>query len=758
MQNGPHTNGYNGHPNAHAVVAHGKQDETFYAPSTPVNYDGYGADPEDNLFDFWKGLEILLRRKWLILSIVLAGLTAAAVMTLNVTPLYKAKTTIEVQREEARILSSEAVDPGYVADAEHMETQYQLLKSRSLAERVADVLDLTSDPRYADPELTREQRLKQAAQTIVENTRVTPQGRSRVIGLQFISPHKEETARIANALVDNFIESNLERKYNTTAYARRFIEERLAQAKTALELSERELVEYAEDQNILELDVETGGGSLDTTSLVTLNAELAQAESARILAEQKYREAANSVGARDIIDNPQLQRLKESRANLNSQYQEDLETFKPGYPSMEKLKAKIDAIDADIRREENNILSANQQELAAAFRAAQAREKSLRDRVRELKSSVQSERNRKIEYTILQREVDTNRSQYEALLQRMKEVSIATGVGSSQVSIIDEAVVPTLPFQPNIIRSMLQALILSLVAGGVIAVLLNYVDDTIKSPDDVRSKLGLPTLGIIPKVKSRSDMIVSEMEDPKSLISEAFFSTRTALEFSTESGTPKSLLFTSTRPGEGKTNCTLALGMSFARLGKNVLIIDADLRKPSFVTDARASIGLSGLLARNASLSDNVISSQTSGLHLLPAGAVPPNPAELLSSSKLPALLAEAESMFDLVLIDSPPVLSFTDSPILGSVAKGTIVIIQAGAMRTPAIVRMVGRMQEANSSIIGAILTKFDASRHAAYDYYSYGFDYGEKEMSRAANEQRKITLFADEAGDSESQTARAP
>ena len=729
------------------IVPHERRDVDYYDPPAGRSGDGY-ADAEEDGFNFWETLRILLRRKWMILTITFLGVTGAALMTLNVTPLYRSTATIEIQREEAKILSSASVDPVVVADAEYMATQYALLKSRSLAERVAEVLDLPSDPRYANPALSREARLKSAAGTLVNNIRVSPEGRSRVINVQFISPYKDETSRIANAIVENFIESNLERKYNTTAYARKFIEERLATAKTALEDSERKLVEYAEEQNILEIGGENGSSSLDADSLVSLNSELAGAESERIAAEQKYLEARDGTTTQ-MLESDDLRRLRERRSELNAEYQQKLGIFKPSYPDMEQLQARIDAIDNEILVEKGNIVAA----LAAEFRAAQSREASLRQRVDELKTSVQDLRNRRIEYTILEREVDTNRSQYEALLQRMKEVSIATGVGSSQVSIVDRALVPAFPFEPNLPRSLIQALILSLAAGIGLAFLLNYIDDTIKTPDDVRAKLGLPTIGVVPKVKGNKDIISHELSNPKSGVSEAFFSARTALQFTTPAGAPRSLLLTSTRPSEGKTSSTVALGMAFAKLGQSVLIIDADMRKPSFVADAGASIGLSGLLTREATLAENVVSSRTEGLYLLPAGIVPPNPAELLSSPRLKSLISEAEDMFDIVLIDSPPVLSFADAPLLGSIAEAAVVIIQSGQVRTPAVARTVNRMLESNTHVIGAMLTKFDV-KQAGYDYGYYSYNYGnanyaytDRRVSDSASSRRKVRIFAEEA-----------
>lgn len=715
-------------------------------------HDGFGDEDggsgEDG-FDFWGTVRILLGRKWMILAITLIGVIASALMTLQVVPLYRATATIEVQRQETQILDQNAVDPVVIADAEYMQTQYALLQSRSLAERVSEVLNLPADERYASPDLNRQERLNQAAGTITNNIRVTPEGRSRVINVQFVSPYPREAARIANALVENFIETNLERKYNTTAYARRFLEERLATTKLALESSERQLTRYANDKGILELNTENGSGSLDANSLVALSSELTAAESARIAAEQRFREASSGTATRDMLESSNLQNLRDRRSELAADYRQMLGTFKPEYPDMLRLQSQIDAIDAEIEAARGDILAS----IRSDYNTAVANEASLRERVETLKTDLQALRDRRIEYTILRREVDTNRSQYEALLQRMKEVTVASGIGSSQVSVVDRALVPKFPFEPNLRRALIQALILSLAAGIGLAFALHYIDDTIKTPEDVKSKLGLASIGVVPKIKRASeDLITSELNNPRSPVSEAFLSARTALDFTTETGAPRSLLVTSTRPGEGKTSSTVALGISFAKGGRRVLIIDADMRKPSFVADAGASIGLSGMLTREANLLDQIVRSGVEGLHLLPAGIVPPNPAELLTSPKLKQILHEAETHFDLVIVDSPPVLSFTDAPLLGSMCAGTIVIIQAGLIRTPAVRRTVGRMLDSRANVLGVMLTKFDARKagqgYGGYYYYAYGKDayaYSERALSDSSSTRRKVRLFLD-------------
>lgn len=705
--------------------------------NAPFEEDGGG-------FDFWGALRIVLRRKFMILAVVVLGTVVAAVLTLRVTPLYQATATIEVQREETRIIASGSVEPSTIADGEYMATQYALLKSRALAERVVETLGLVDKAGFANQDLGRSERVQSAAASLAANLRIAPDGRSRVVKITMISPDPAEAALIANTLVDSFIEGSLERKFNTTAYARKFLEERLAAAKTALEDAERRLVDYAQDQDIIELGA--GSGSLDISSLVSLNEELSIAQTNRIVAEQRYRENLGSEATQEALVSEDLKRLRQAKSQLTAQYQEMLGAFKADYPDVQKLQARIDALDLEIDEARAAIGVAAE----AAFKAAVAREQSLQGRISELKVDVQNQRGRKIDYTILQREVDTARTQYEALLQRLKEVSIGGGVGSSQVSVVDRAIAPGAPFEPNLQRSLIQALILSFFLGIGLAFALNYIDDTVTTPEDVMQKLGLLALGIIPKVKEREGEITDALKDPRSPTAEAFFSARTGLEYTTKTGAPRTLVVTSTRPNEGKTSSTIALGISFARTGRRVLIIDGDMRKPSFAANPADSIGLSGLMTQDTLLSDNIVGSPTSGLYLIPSGVIPPNPAELLSSPRLAALIKEASEQFDIVIFDSPPLLGFADALILGSICEATILVIESGTVRRPAALRSIDRLVDNNANIVGAVLTKFDAKKsgYGSSDYYyAYGrgaYAYGTMEAGGGDRGRRTIRLFS--------------
>jgi capsular exopolysaccharide synthesis family protein len=714
-----------------------------------IIYDDPPPSPQDEQsVDFLAIIATLWRRRLVILAVLIAGLGVAIPLTMRETPLYRAIATLEVQARETQIIQGAGVDPGNVADAEFMGTQTALLKSRALAERVAETLDLVSDPGYSNPNADREVRLAQSAGAIMSGLQVNNVRGALIIQVGFVSPRPGETARIANAVAEDFIQMNLERRYNATAYARKFLEERLATTKEALETTERELVDYSKKQQILDLSSVGGsdiGSSLDASSLVSLNASLTEAQNARILAEQTYREAVNNPSVMDISENESAQALRRQRADLMSEYQQKLNIYKPQYPEMVGLQARIDLLDKEIERDRKNSVGG----LQASYNAALARENALATRVSELKVQVLDLRERSIDYDILRREADTLRAQYDALLQRYKEISIVSGVGSSQLSILDRAQAPTFPFQPNIRAALIRALMLSLALAIGLAMLIEFLDDTIKTPDDVARKLNLRILGVIPKFKGRK-RIAELLSDPKSPVSEAFASTRTAVHFAASASSIKSILITAGKSAEGKSSSVLALASAFAAVGHRVLIIDGDMRRPSFSYDAEQSVGLSGILADNELLHPQIVAGPAENLFLLPAGKPPPNPAELLGSTRIVHLMQEACDDFDLVIVDSPPAQPFSDALSLGAICDATIMVIQSGTVHRQTARRTVDRLRSANAEMLGCILTKFDNRKYGYGASYGYGYQnydaLSRKRVSSSASDaRRQIGYFKD-------------
>ncbi len=704
----------------------------------------YGADSglDINLATIWR---IISEWRWLILALTAVGIAGAIVVTLLTTPIYRATATLEVSPPESEIMEDgKASRTQMQVDRAYLATQYGLLASRSLAQRVAQDLNLASNPAFAPAGADRAQRLRSATGALVANFKVDPVKESRLIKISFSSPDPAIAATVANSYADNFINANLERRYEASSYARSFLERQIANVKSELEKSERQLVGYAQRQGIISTTgsaassgTPSDAASLQGASLVSLNNALSEATTRRIGVEQAYRQAMAQGTSAEVVAS--TSGLRQQRAGLQAEYNEKLNTFRPEYPDMQRLRARIKALDEQVGIERGTVASARVNTLAAEYRAAANAERMIAARVDQLKGAVLNLRGRSIQYNILLREVDTNRSLYDALLQRYKEIGVAGGIGKNLVSVVDRAEVPGAPFKPNLMINLLIGLGIGLVAGLGAALGLEILNDTIKSPDDVRNKLDLASLGVIPK-KQTQESLAEELKDQTSAVSEAYFSLRTSLQYTTDSGAPKTLLITSSRAAEGKSSTTLALAQNFARLGNRVLLIDADLRKPAFVTGSDKEEGLSKLLTNNDPIDVHVLPTQHENLSLLPCGPLPPNPAELLASPRLKTLIAEASSQYDMVIVDGPPVLGLADAPLLGGACRGTLVVIESGKTRTRAAVDAINRLKASGSHIVGAVLTKY---RHRSHGY-GYGYSYEPYKYGGVGSREREIRLIA--------------
>jgi len=316
---------------------------------------------------------------------------------------------------------------------------------------------------------------------------------------------------------------------------------------------------------------------------------------------------------------------------------------------------------------------------------------------------------------------------YDALLQRFKEVGIAGGIGTNNISIVDRALPPTHPFKPNLPLNIVLGLVLGLLGGCAVSVVLEHLEDSELLPRDFQRKLGVPLLGVTPKLAAPTDVRTALIE-PRSPLSEAYFSILTALQFSTPHGTPKTLMLTSAQAKEGKSTTSLALAQGLLRIGSRVLLIDADMRNPSLHKTFGCPLvpGLSNVLSGNCQLSDSIQASERPNLSLLLAGKVPPNPAELLSGDAMARLIAEAAKQFDHVIVDGPPVLGLADAPLLSRTVEATVLVIEAGRTSAAQARHAIERLYAVRGHIIGAILSKFDV-RSAGYGYgYGYEYQYG--------------------------------
>ena len=695
-------------------------------------------------------LRVALRWKYVIIGVTVACIVLGLVVTLLMTPKYTATATVEIAREASQVTNIQGVERDTsIADQEFYQTQYGLLKSRALSERVATQLRLVDDPdffkmfgsRDKNPafDLTnnrytaagRAERQRVAGEILLRNLSIDPTRLSRLVDIAFTSPRAAFSVRVANAWADNFIQTNLERKVQATSYGRNLLERQLQLQKQRLDESQRQLVGYASQQEIINLPAQAGSTagaptaerSIVADDLAALNTVLTQATADRIAAEARYQSGGTGGASTEALGNVAINNLRQRRAELAAQYQQLMVQFEPGYPAAQALKSQIDQLDRAIGREESRVTGS----IKGTYHAAVTREKKLQAKVDLLKSSYLDNRRRSIQYNIYQQEVDTNRALYDGLLQRYKEIGVANGVGVNNISIVDMADEPQKPSSPRLFLNLLVSLLAGMALGAGAAFVLEQMDEAFGDPGEVEHKLGLPLLGSVPKVDDgRAPR--DELLDRKSDLVDAYLAISTNLGFTTEHGAPRSFSVTSTRPAEGKSTTALALATMLARAGKRVIIVDCDMRSPSIhhLGNVGHEHGLSNFLAGEEAIEPLTFQMPDLGLTAMSAGPIPPNAAELLTGNRLAMLIDRLLEQYDHVVLDSPPVMGLADAPLIAARVEGVVYAVESHGIRARQVKTALGRLAAANVHIFGGVLTKFE-SRRAAYGYgYEYGYSYG--------------------------------
>jgi capsular exopolysaccharide synthesis family protein len=686
------------------------------------------------------------RWRWVLLGSIAVGALAAILMTALMTRQYASTARLEITRESARVVDIGSVQRDTsIGDQEFYQTQYGLLQTKALAERVVRELGLEDDPavlktfgaekllddggraNLLDP-AKRAHRTEVMGKVLLDHIKIVPVRGSRLVDVTAVTPDPALSQRIAESWGNLFIETNLERRYEASDYARHFLENRLEEMRSKLEDSERKAVGFAAAQGIILLpsgatqDRNASGGdrSLVSDDLATLNNALAVATGERMQAQSRLGGRADaSSGA---LENTTISRLREQRAQAQSEYAKLMEQFEPSYPPALALQAQIRSLDSALRGEEARIGTSVRQDYAAAA----DRERLLQGRVNALKTSLTDLRRRSIQYNIYQRDADTNRELYNALLQRYKEIGVAGGIEKNNVSIADAPKLPDRPSTPKLMLNLLLGMFAGGLAGAGIAAGLEQIDEGIADPADTEARLGHPLLGAIPKVRDETPL--EAFENPRSPMVEAYLAIQATLELSTARGTPRSLAVTSTRPREGKSISALAMARSLARAHRKVVLVDADLRSPSvhslFGLDNRGP-GVSNFLAGSDALDTMLHDTPQEGLSVMAAGPHPPNAADLLTGPRLSELIERLNERFDHVIVDSPPVVGLADAPLVAATVEAVIFVVEARSVQAGVARRALQRLETAQANIVGIALTKFEP-RHAHLGYgYGYGYEY---------------------------------
>jgi capsular exopolysaccharide synthesis family protein len=597
------------------------------------------------------------------------------------------------------------------------------------------------------------------------NLRVVLIPNTRIIEIRYSSTDPQLAASAVNTLATTYVEQNFKTKFDSTMQASEWLQGQLVDLQMKVETSQEKFVRYQKEHEILGTDEKT---NIITEKLDELNKEMTAAESDRMQKEAVYRQTqtndpdeiaaaiiADTTGSGSTATSGLLDKLREQQANLRIQVAEFSSQFGPSYPKVVQLSNQIKEIDHQMQSEMNKAVD----HLKGQYLAALQRENMLRASFEKQKQEANKLNESAIEYSILKRDLDTNRTLYEGLLEKLKEAGVTAGLKSNNFRIINAARVPTSPSEPNIPRNLAFALVLGIVSGVGLAFILENMDNTVRTPEQATALSLLPSLGMIPLgsksasyggsgkrlALTASKEVVETVTQvrPQSQMAESYRALRTSLLLSNLGAPPKVIMITSARPQEGKTTTSINTAIVLAQKGVRVLLIDADLRRPSIhkTLGMGPRSGLSNVLTGSATLQQTITTSPIlPNLFIMPAGTPPPNPAELLASSNMRDLILELREQYDHIVIDTPPTLSVTDAVVLSPRADATILVIRSGQTTKQALRRSRDILMQVNAHVAGVLLNAVDLTSPDYYYYYEYQGKYGAYYQEEAPGDGKEV------------------
>jgi polysaccharide biosynthesis transport protein len=708
-----------------------------------------------------ESLRILLKRKWIIIACFTTIFSVVAIASLKMPKVYDARGTIEINKPDASLnfQNSTTFSLDYY-DPTELETEIKILQSDLLAlqvirelnlDRSPDIagqappspsLDLAPDPLQADSSL--------AAATVGNfkgNLSVALVQNTRIIEVHYRSPDPQRAALVVNTLMKTYVDNNFQSRFDQTMAAASWLQGQLSDLQIKVETSQEKLVRYQKEHEILGTDEKQ---NITMAKLDELNKELTSAESERMDKESLYRlvesgdpdaVAASAGSLEDAVPGSQsasqlLETLRGKQADIKIQAADLSTQFGPSYPKLSQLNNQLKEIDSQIQAEMKKIAS----KVRGQYTTALQRENMLHDALEKQKQEANKLNESAITYTILKRDVETNRQLYEGLLQKLKEAGVSAGLKSNNFRIVDRAAPPTGPIEPNIPRNLLLAMVLGMASGVGLAFLLEGLDNTVRTTDQAQMISGLASLGMIPLgSKSAREgpnpkrLVIAASKEavelvtqvrPQSQMAESYRALRTSLLLSNLGAPPKVIMVTSALPQEGKTTTSMNCAVVLAQKGVRVLLIDADLRRPSIHKNLGMGphSGLSNVLTGSTTLEQAITRTAIlPNLDVLPAGTPPPNPAELLASTNMRDLLAQLREQYDHIVIDTPPSLSVTDSVVLSPRADAVVLVIRSGQTTKQALRRARDILTQVNAKVVGVLLNAVDLSSPDYYYYYEY-------------------------------------
>jgi capsular exopolysaccharide synthesis family protein len=732
----------------------------------PAAYGAEGMEQVPGLLEYWR---VIQKRRATILTALFIVFTVALVATLKQKPVYRARALVEIQKENPDVPTLQELFQVENLSDTYLETQYRILKSENLARRVISQLRLDQIEEFALSRGVTAAKAQEAAlpeppaagpnsapargtdlevlKKFQDRLGIEPLKRSRLVELTFESNDPKLAAQVLNTLASTYVEQNLEARWEASQKASEWLSRQLQEMKANLEKSEDELQRYARENSLLFLETDKGTTeNIVAQRLRELQEALTKAQADRYEKESLYRlvQEGDYASVPGIYDNKLMQDLTEKLSDLERERSRLSTIFNPEYPRVKEIQSQIDETNAALAAERDRAAVA----ITNAFRAATTREQMLQKAFQEQEVQANRVAERSVQYNILKREADTNKQLYVGLLGKLKETGVSTSLRATNLRMVDPAYPPQKPARPRILLNLSLALILGLALGVGAAFLQDHLDNTFKTAEELKRSLQLPALASVPAVQfaknHRGARAISagarilgrgekestapppqwnriEGNGPNPALAEAFHELRASVLLSTARRPPTSLLVTSAQGGEGKTTIAANLALALAQLGDRVLLIDADLRRPSVHSffGVGNSSGLVNFLTGDPDWRSLVCRAAPDGLDVLFSGPVPPNPADLLSSEYMRNLVREASKEYKFVVLDSPPLLNLADSRVLSTLVDGVILVVGGGITPRDLVHRAYASVLDAGSHVLGATINFADVT--ASY----YSLDY---------------------------------
>ncbi|MBN2374291.1 polysaccharide biosynthesis tyrosine autokinase [bacterium] len=737
---------------------------------------GFEQGPEEpHLRDYWR---VISKRRWTVITVFAVILVTTAISTFRQIPIYQAKIKMQIDAENPNVIKFEEVMNLSPSDRDYNQTQFKILQSRNLARMVIEELRLDESPEFKSEKetegifqflnpgkifsaisgffaaiLQKESEIEMPDESgksghslneegtppispemsllidaFLKRLSVEPERGTRLVNVSFSGKYPGIVTQITNTLSRLFIEHNLQLKFAASTEALEWLDGHLGQLKKKVEESEEKLHRYKEEHGIIAIEEKQ---NIIVQRLSELNSALTNAKTERIRLETLYNQVTKYEGKGavieslpSVINNNLIRTLKTDYISLQAEHNKTSQKFGEKHPHIIEISSKMEVIGEKIQAEVKKIIGS----IKTEYEIAIAQESVLREALEDQKKEALDLNQKAIQYNVLKREAQSNEQVFNVVLNRVKETDLTRGLKASNIRIIDYAELPQRPIKPNKRFNILLAAIVGLMGGIGIAFFFEYLDDTIKTPEDLKRYFGIPFLGPIPhyefnqsKAKEFPELIT--FNDPKSQISEAYKGLRTSILFSIPGEGGKAILITSAGPGEGKTITLANLAVTLAQAGSKVCVLDCDMRKPRVhkIFKMKNEAGVSSLLIGKALVEDVIHDVFVQGLKIIPCGQRPPNPSEILASTQMQSLIESMKESYDYILIDSPPIVAVTDSVMLSRIVDGVCIVIHGGDTGRELVRRSIDLLKGAQAHILGATINNIDVAKKSYYYYYQY-------------------------------------